>query len=260
MHIHILTCEELPELSEDDKLWKQHLISQGHIVTIGIWGTEFYHTSETRVVIRSCWDYINNLEYFCSWLNNLKCHIYNSVSTIKWSADKIYLQDLQTAGIQIVPTSFNGVPEESWTDLIIKPRISNAGKDISRVHIDKFKPVNDKYLIQPFIKEIAEGELSAIFIDSELTHCVRKTPANGEFRVQHLYGGKYELETPTNEFISLATKCWDVIKDNPLYGRLDFISKDGKWLLSECELIEPWLHFDLSESAIQKMTAGIEKR
>ncbi len=257
MHIHLLTCQELNGLSTDDCIWLEYLQKVGHKVTVGIWGCDFSYSQSTVVVIRSCWDYVEDVSRFCNWLDSLDCKVWNTPSLVRWNCDKIYLQQLQKLGVEIVPTAFDGKP--LWSDIVVKPRVSNAGKNLQRLRQCTTETFDDSVLIQPFMPEIVKGEVSAIFTGNYLSHCVRKIPKAGEFRVQHLHGGSYHLERLTDDLVKVAVNCYEKLPQSPLYARLDFISDRGKWLLSECELIEPWLHFDLRPEATEFLTTTLER-
>lgn len=259
MHVHLLTCEELPDLSPDDRLWAEALGAAGHAVSVGVWGRAVPAAADVAVV-RSCWDYTADLGGFAAYLDGLGCPVWNPAATVLWSGDKVYLRDLEGAGVRIVPTRFDGRAERSWAEVVVKPRVSNAGLDVRRVSAGEFGGVDGgRLLVQRFLPEIAGGEYSAVFVGGGLTHWVRKVPACGEYRVQHFYGGTYERVDPPGAAYDAARGCWGVLRVPALYGRLDFIPADGGWLLGECELVEPWLHFDLCPEAAVALTAELER-
>lgn len=257
MHVHLLTCQDLPRLSEDDSLWRESLVRAGHHVTVGVWGDWFFSGPGAVAVVRSCWDYVHHLDDFLRYLGSLKCRVWNPVEVVRWNSDKVYLRDLRDRGVEIVPTAFDGVPDPSWERLVVKPRVSNAGKNLRVVEAQRYA-AQEGTLVQPFLPEIRDGELSAVIIGGEVSHWVRKMPREGDFRVQHFYGGTYRTEEPDAAAVLAAEIAWAAVPQEALYGRLDFIPDSGRWLLSECELIEPWLHFDLCPAAAGRMTAALE--
>jgi glutathione synthase/RimK-type ligase-like ATP-grasp enzyme len=118
-----------------------------------------------------------------------------------------------------------------------------------------------KVLIQPFIKEIKEvGEYSMIYICGDFSHCIHKIPGNGDFRVQHFYGGSYEMKEPDTNLRDAARKVFKNIPEDVLYARLDFIPYQGQYCLSEAELIEPWLHFTEKPDAADLLIHCLEYR
>ena len=60
------------------------------------------------VLVRSTWDYIDDLPAFLGVLDEIEaagCRLVNPAATIRWNCDKRYLVELRAAGIPIVPTA-----------------------------------------------------------------------------------------------------------------------------------------------------------
>jgi hypothetical protein len=98
-------------------------------------------------------------------------------------------------------------------------------------------------MIQPFIPAIAtEGELSFLFVDGEFSHALVKRNATGDYRIQEAYGGRSMRIDPTKQDQAQARAVLDVLDAPPLYARVDMVrGSDGKLLLMELEVIEPFL-------------------
>ncbi|WP_324278019.1 hypothetical protein [Blastococcus brunescens] len=67
------------------------------------------------VVVRSCWDYAWRLEEFLAWAGSVP-QLRNAVELLRWNSDKVYLRDLERAGLPVVPTVWDpwdpgGLPE-----------------------------------------------------------------------------------------------------------------------------------------------------
>lgn len=269
MHVHLLTCADLPDLNPDDQLLRDGLRAAGHNVTTGVWGHDFHHDDKTVTVIRSCWDYFQDRYGFFNFLGGLKGKVRNRLNTVVWNSDKIYLKDYERAGVRVVPTNFDGTDagiDPKHDELVVKPRISNAGNHLTRLKRADFHAptITAQYgrpvLVQPFLPEIRDGEWSVIFIDGTYSHTIHKWPAEDDFRVQHFYGGKYERAEPTGELMDQAIKASHLFDDyQPVYARLDFIRHEGNYCLSEAEMIEPLLHFDLCPEAVTAMVRAIER-
>ncbi len=274
MHIHMLTCNELPDLNEDDCVLRDKLLERGHSVTVGLWSDPVEVRSNTVVLIRSCWDYWKQPDYFIDCLRRIdrKAPLWNTPRLVEWNSDKLYLERFG-AFVPIIPTIFptfkwQNIPDWEGDEFIVKPRVSNAGNGVVRLPMsslaDVLKAAPDfpkQVMIQSFVKEIGEvGEYSMIYIGGNFSHCVHKIPGKGDFRVQHMYGGSYELKTPDDELLSVAKKAYKHILEEALYARLDFIPYQGKYCLSEAELIEPWLHFKECPAAADRMINALETR
>ncbi len=66
-----------------------------------------------------------------------------------------------------------------------------------RGHLRGLLPGGD-VLVQPYLSSVeTDGETSVILLGGQVSHGVRKLPAQGEFRVHEHRGGSYELVDPT---------------------------------------------------------------
>ena len=97
-------------------------------------------------------------------------------------------------------------------------------------------------MAQPFLPDIVSaGELSLVFFDGEFSHAVRKTPAEGDIRVQPEWGGVITAAEPTAEELADAEHVLAAAGRDFLYARVDFV---GDRLLIELEAIEPRFFFE----------------
>ena len=118
-------------------------------------------------------------------------------------------------------------------------------------------------MLQPFLPAIAkEGELSFIFIDGELSHALRKMPAEGDYRIQSLYGGQESIHNPTQEEITSAKAIIAAIPfETPLYARIDMLRmEDGALAVMEAELIEPYLYPEQGPQLGERLARAIAER
>jgi hypothetical protein len=115
-------------------------------------------------------------------------------------------------------------------------------------------------MLQPYLSRVeTEGELSAIFIDGELTHGVRKVPVPGDYRVQDDFGAKdFAIAFPD---VALAQRAVGAVAvgQSLLYARADFIESDNGLLLTELELVEPSLFFRHSRQAADRLADAVAK-
>ena len=151
--------------------------------------------------------------------------------------------------------------------MIIKPAFSAGSYQTEAFTILDIDSINEKYkpiaaqkdlLLQEFIPEIQSlGETSFIFFNKKFSHAVNKKPANGDFRIQVQFGGKYLLIEPGSELIAQAQNIVNTFLNPLLYARVDGIVIDNKLHLMEVECIEPDLYFNICESAQQRFVASI---
>ncbi|RYY11286.1 MAG: hypothetical protein EON55_14620 [Alphaproteobacteria bacterium] len=93
-----------------------------------------------------------------------------------------------------------------------------------------------------------EGEVSVFVLGGEAVSQVVKLPAGGEVRVHEEYGGStrpVELDPELGRIARSVVQATESLKGFDLaYARVDLMSYDGQWLLSELEVTEPGLYLD----------------
>lgn len=111
-------------------------------------------------------------------------------------------------------------------------------------------------MLQPFLASVTDrGEWSAVFVAGAITHCVRKIPAAGDYRVQDDFGARDEPYVPTAgeraaaerafaAALGLLVQSGRLPAPDLLYARADFLwDAAGAPVLTELELVEPSLFF-----------------
>ena len=79
--------------------------------------------------------------------------------------------------------------------------------------------------------------------DRKFSHCARKIPRDGDYRVQSMYGGREEVYNPTTVELDAAQRVLAAVSFPLLYARVDMMrGQDGHLALMELELIEPYLY------------------
>jgi glutathione synthase/RimK-type ligase-like ATP-grasp enzyme len=82
-----------------------------------------------------------------------------------------------------------------------------------------------------------------VMIEGKFAHCVRKVPADGEFRVQERFGG-YAVDASgaaTPELIEFAENTLKATPEPVLYARVDVVLTKSGPKLMELEIFEPEL-------------------
>ena len=216
--------------------------------------------------IRTPWDYAENYGEFLSWLDRIEGEVtvVNPVPVLRWNSHKSYLLDLERAGVPIVPTvvlhrpvldDLEGVLDlQGWREAVVKPvvsvgaigasRISAGAADNAAALAEAVAEGDGDVLVQPFVAGVADGEVSIVVLDGEVSHAVRKVPAAGDFRVHEYYGGSVVAHDPTPAELALAAAAVAAVPTDEvlLYARVDCVNDDaGAPRLMELELIEPSL-------------------
>lgn len=283
LRVALATYEHAPRLAPDDRELIPALGRLGIAAEPAVWSREREWERFDAIVIRSCWDYHRRSGEFLGWLDRLAAHripTWNSAEMIWWNADKRYLFDLAGHGVATVPTIVieTGTPDDviaacaaqEWTRFVVKPTVSASGYETyslmspidaeSTARLSRATAVGD-VLVQPFVDEIAsDGEYSFIFIDGELSHAAIKRPGPGEFRVQTEFGGSVTPIDPPATLAKQAAQSLEVLPDTPLYARVDGVSRNDAFLLTELELIEPNLFLESSPGAVDRLAAAIAGR
>lgn len=257
----------------DDELAREPLRKLGWNVETISWRDKTIDWNDFEsVIIRTPWDYQREPEAFLEVLREIdesRTRLENPLEIVEWNLSKLYLRELENAGINIVPTVWGDekIDEtlfQSWLEhfgtdeIVIKPIVSATAEFTYR--LQNFNPElteifsRRKYMIQPFMPNIVgEGEFSLFYFGGEYSHTILKTPKPKDFRVQEEHGGIIQAATPTEKLLDAARKVFEFIKPLPLYARIDFVrDASSEFALMELELIEPALYFRMDEEAPER--------
>ena len=280
--IAIATCIDQPAITSDDELLGQALTSVGISWSAVPWnGDEADWTRFDGVLIRSTWDYHQHFDAFLEWIMHIETSgipLWNEPGILRWSLNKTYLRDLAAADIPVVPTCWvergtktvdllQIMEANRWTEVVVKPAVSAGGRGLMRYNRQSVALAGSEVpkaarwsdlLIQPFLPEIEQGELSFVLIGGAISHVVRKTPQRGDYRVQAKFGGSVDLVTTTRSMVNQASLAAS-LKGEPLYARVDGLEIDGQLIVMEVELVEPDLFFHLAPTAALQFAATLRR-
>ncbi|HET7453464.1 MAG TPA: hypothetical protein VFL12_12020, partial [Thermoanaerobaculia bacterium] len=108
--VALITCRELPDLSEDDRPLVVELSRLGVTATPEPWdapGTPWARYD--LLVVRSAWDYHLRAGEFRAWVEARRAEgaaLWNPAPLLLWNSHKFYLRDLENRGVPIAPTRF----------------------------------------------------------------------------------------------------------------------------------------------------------
>jgi hypothetical protein len=227
------------------------------------------------VVIRTTWDYQDDVEGFMACLQRIEAssaQLQNSLKIVEWNISKHYLKDLQNQGINIVPTlwfdsfAFSelqaGFSHFDTSQIVIKPLVS-ANAD----HTYRLTPAHlleqaielksifsgREFMLQPFLSSIIEeGEYSLFYFSGNYSHAILKQPKPGDFRVQEEHGGQLTSVQPSEEMLTTARHSLAALPEDVLYARIDLVRYKKEFAVIEIELIEPSLYFNMDAESPQR--------
>lgn len=209
------------------------------------------------VLIGTTWDYWDNHDRFLETLRRIETEsrLFNSADMVVWNSRKDYLRGLEQKGARLIPTLWidqvdAAAAEAAFVqlgsnDLVFKRQVG-AGAD-GQFRLSPAQQLPDMphpMMVQPFLSRIQEeGEYSFIFIDGAFCHALLKTAKAGDYRIQSTYGGTETAITPKDDDLADAQAILATLDEVPLYARVDMLrGADGRLLLMELELIEPYLY------------------
>lgn len=283
MNLVFATCDHQPLTTPDDQVLADALAARGVAVTPIPW-TEinpFADFDAPPILLRSTWDYHRVPTMFSSWLAALETSgraMWNPPGIARGNVDKIYLKDLEAAGISIPKTKWVDSADPAslehvlgalgWDRAVLKPRIAATAYGTfvvergTPIASDDLAPARASgALLQELIPEVVErGEVSLIYMGGAFSHAVLKRARSGEFRVQKDFGGHVEVTTPSQDVLAFAGRVMTTVPPSCLYARVDLVETSRGPLLMELELIEPELYFLLAPEAANRMAELIIPR
>jgi hypothetical protein len=264
MKIGIATCYNIPEPDIDEAIVIDAFERRGHETHLVAWDEPTIDWSDfDGVIVRSTWNYPDYSDQFAEWVGRVSeaTTLLNPGEIMLANMNKSYLVELAERGVKIVPTKWINTSEAKdlaellTSKSVVKPAIGAGSMDTQFFEVNELNDAiawltsmgpNRMFMVQPFFESVnTVGEQSIIFFGSEPSHRVVKHArfAGQEERVD----GPLEV----GEFEALAREVIEPIKDDILYARVDLMmDNEGVWRLSELELIEPSLFFNLKPEAL----------
>jgi glutathione synthase/RimK-type ligase-like ATP-grasp enzyme len=278
-----LTLDERGDFVIDDEHAVAPLAALGWQVTTVSWRqTAVPWNRFEAVVIRSTWDYWNDVPAFLETLAqiNRQTRLANPLDLVHWNLAKTYLRDLQGNGVGVVPTVWvDELPPGAIgkcaerlasDDLVIKPVVGANGQDAFRIsprdEPRRLREVAARFrgrpcMVQPFRANVlAEGEFSLFFFSGDYSHTILKVPAAGEFRSQEERGAEILSIVPEAKLLERGHQALAAVAPTPLYARIDFVrDAAGDFEVMELELIEPSLYLRTDPEAPARFARAVDQ-
>lgn len=231
-------------------------------------------------VIGTTWDYHERAEAFVERLAEIEAKrpLWNGLELVRWNLDKRYLRDLEQRGVRIVPTLWETRVDEAAVEracahfacdeIVAKPCVGRGAWRQARLLRGEALPVRSALppegavMLQPFLRAVeSEGELSYLFFDREFSHCARKLPEAGDYRVQAIYGGRERVHDASPAEIDAAHRVLTAVPDPLLYARVDMIrGPDDVMCLIELEVIEPYFYPEQGSRSSELFARALARR
>ena len=104
----------------------------------------------------------------------------------------------------------------------------------------------------------------AVFRRGVQPRAVIKRPKAGDYRVQSDYGGVSLEAEPSADLVASAGRVLEAAAaighTDVAYARIDGVVSQGRFLLMELEMIEPYLHLGNRADASERFAANLFKR
>ena len=277
-----LTLDVRGDFVIDDEHAVQPLADLGWQVSTVSWRQRQIPWSRyDAVIIRSTWDYWNDVDGFLEVLKavDASTRLANSLQLVHWNLAKTYLREIESKGVAIVPTLWprqldaasvsDFFNQLGCAEIVIKPVVGANGEDTFRLRRG-FDPAelsgiiplfrNRRCMVQRFMPCIlAEGEYSLFFFNGDFSHAILKVPAAGEFRSQEERGAEIRPVGPEQKLLQRGRKALKTIDPAPLYARIDMVRDEGgDFVVMELELIEPSLYLRTDPGAPKRFAEAVD--
>lgn len=280
MTIAFASAADFRDMDEDLPLLLDAARQRGLDAEIVIWDDPAVDWSAyDSVIVRSCWDYITRRDEFLAWTASVP-QLHNNHHVISWNTDKVYLRQLEAAGVPIIETRWDVAAGDDIGDhdeWVVKPTISAGSRDTARwtsrddvyAHSSELVAAGRTSMTQPYIASVDdEGETAMLFFGGTFSHAIRKGAilARGE-GVRQDRDGRGENPTPRepseaqHQVAAQALATVDSILGRSAgltYARVDLVTAaDGSPLVIELELTEPSLFLPWSNGGADRLVDAI---
>ncbi len=261
-------------ITADDQVLRDALMARDIKVQAAAWDDPFADWSTIGLcLLRSTWDYHLRCDEFLAWAHHVAAvtRLWNPLPVVRWNAHKRYLA---AHGVATVPTRWvnAGSPVDlptlleanGWSMAIIKPGVGASAEGVAlassdliaegQAHLNTLLRRGD-VMVQPFLPSVrSTGERSLIVIDGEVTPAWRRhSPLDSADE-------DVTRVAPKPAEIALAHAALAAAPGPVLYARVDMIhDQSGHPLLSELELIEPYLALQLAPDAASQFADAIAR-
>lgn len=279
--VGIVSCNEWKGKIKDDILLKCALEQINIQADIISWqDNQIDFSYYDALIVTTIWGFHRHLNQFYKWLEQIEDNhilILNDVSLMKDNLDKEkQFELLRENNIRCVDTIFMDPKkvtkevQQLWKNeyakypkIVVKPTISESGNDTyilgeetrkNSVKIEQldslYQNVKGKLMVQPFIEEVKNGELSLVFIDGNLSNAILRYPNIFTKENQAIYMDINHLD---KQLFTLAQQIVNIPEyQNFFYMRIDTVKTKDEYQIMEVELLDPNLYLSFIPSFKQQ--------
>lgn len=282
MTIALATGSAHRDLDADLPLIVQAAADRGVEAHVVVWDDPSVDwSSYDAVVVRSCWDYLARRDEFLAWAASVP-RLHNTADVLTWNTDKVYLRQLEAAGVPIIETRWDVLPGDDigeHTEWVVKPTISAGSKDTARwgtrdevwAHSAALVAAGRTSMTQPYISSVDdEGETAMLHFSGAFSHAIRKGPLLERGEGVRQDRDSRESITPRSPSHAqrevsqhaIAAACAALgLAEPPLYARVDLVTgADSTPMLIELELSEPSLFLPHADGAADRLVDAVLAR
>ena len=288
--VAIVSCDKWIGKVKEDELLKFELNKLYVNVDIISWQNKTIDYSKyDAVIIRSVWGYQDYIEDFLEYLDKLRDNnikVFNNVEILKSNLnkykqfkllDKYEIPHIDTFFLKEEELSKLSSINKEYKNLVVKPIISGSGNNTfiisntikkNNIKVEDvyamFKEVLNKYnnylMVQPFVKEIDNGEISVVLIDNKVNHIIVRNTSifNDKGSISVL-----DLNTLDEKMKSIVDKCSNIKEyKDALYMRVDLVKVEDNYKVMELELVEPqlFLSFRKTKEGLRNLAKAIREK
>jgi hypothetical protein len=279
----LVTCAAYPEGDEDASALLKALESRGIDARFEVWSDAGVDWSPGVSVLRSTWDYTLRRAEFLAWTSTVPA-LLNPAEVVLWNSDKVYLRELETAGVPITPTvvvSPGTAPSfPDGTEFVVKPSLGAGSRGAGRFsaapaaldHVAALHAAGRTVLVQPYLSGVDDaGETALIYFEGEFSHAIRKGPmlspgtahdvaeTSGLFLEENI-----TARTPSPAELTVGAQAVEMLRTRfggpLLYARIDLLPGPSGPVVVEVELTEPSLFLSFSDAAADRFADSIARR
>lgn len=283
-NITLITDSDHKDLTVSDQLYADALRQLGCQVETVIWDDPSWVKNDgpeqtDAVIFRSAWDTWQSLDRhqeFLSFIETLDArtpHLFNSADTLRWGLMKTGMTDLARLDIDLpitvaIPTPADAesvLVDQGWTRAVLKPAIGASGYGVTLIEHGKpikenLPPTPGPWLVQEFLPEIKDGELNVVLFNRQVSHMIRKVPAEGEWRSNWAFNPTWTSVPIEPAAVEVAQRALSLFDRPPLYARVDGVMVDNRFVVLELELIDPSLFFVFEPEAAKRFAKATLER